>query len=338
MKFRLCMMATAMFCASIAFGKSDLISAHAPSVKNPAPNAVSATMKPAVRVNGAVLTEADVIRQMYRIFPYASQHGGFPKAMASDIRNGAIEMIIFEELLYQEARRMKIPLAPEQLNSAEAAFRKQIGSSAYEQFLNTECQGSKQVLREKIRRSLLIEKMLQTGVEQKSVVTDVEAREYYDKNPKQFERPESLRIQTISIVPPQNGGVAVEKEARKRAEEAGKLAAETKNYQDFGMLAEKISDDDWHVNMGDRGLVQVSAFPPPVVKAAAAMKPGEVSRLIQLGNAYTIFRLVEHEPAGKAPFPAVKAKLQSDLQKQKRMEVRAALNQKLRKNAQVEVL
>ena len=224
------------------------------------------------------------------------------------------------------------------MSRAEAAFRKQLGATAYEQFLRTECQGSKQVLREKIRRSLLIEKMLETEVEQKSVVAAMEAKAYYDKNPKQFEKPESLKIQTISIIPPQNGGAAADKEARRRAEEAYKLARETKSYRDFGLLAEKISDDDWHVNMGDRNFVQISTLPPPLVKAAAAMKPGEVSNLIQLGNAYTIFRLVEHEPAGKTPFAAVKAKLQSDLQKQKRVEVRAALNQRLRKNAKVEVL
>jgi parvulin-like peptidyl-prolyl isomerase len=161
---------------------------------------------------------------------------------------------------------------------------------------------------------------------------------YYDKNPKQFEKSESLRIQTISVIPPQNGGVAVEKEARKRAEEAYKSAREAKSYQDFGLLAEKMSDDDWLVNMGDRNFVQISTLPPPVVKAALAMKPGEVSDLIQLGNAYTIFRLVKHEPAGKTPFAAVKDKLQSDLQKQKRLELRAVLNQKLRKNAKIEVL
>jgi parvulin-like peptidyl-prolyl isomerase len=295
-------------------------------------------MKPAVRINGAVLTEIDVVREMYTIFPYASQHKGFPKAMEADIRKGAIEMVIFEELLYQEARRLKVPIAPEQLSKAEAAFRKQLGSSAYEQFLRTECQGSKQVLREKIRRSLLIEKMLKTEVEQKSVITAVAAKAYYDKNPKQFDKPESLRIQTISIVPPQNGGADVDKEAHKRAEEAYKLAMATKSYQDFGLLAEKMSEDDWHINMGDRKFVEVSKLPPPIVKAAAAMKPGEVSKLIQLGNAYTIFRLVEHTPAGRTPFAAVRVKLQSDLQKQKLLELRAALNQKLRKDAKVEVL
>jgi parvulin-like peptidyl-prolyl isomerase len=338
MEFRLCMMAAALFCGSMAFGQSPLVSSHASPVNNPTLDALTAPMKPAVRVNGAVLTEADVVRQMYTIFPYASQHGGFPKPLEADIRKGALEMIIFEELLYQEARRMKIPIAPEQLSRAETAFRKQLGSGAYEQFLRTECQGSKQVLREKIRRSLLIEKMLKTEVEQKSVITAAAAKAYYDKNPKQFEKPESLRIQTISIIPPQNGGADVEKEARKRAEEAYKLAMATKSYQDFGLLAEKKSDDDWHVNMGDRKFVEISKLPPPVAKAAAAMKPGEVSKLIQLGNAYTIFRLIEHTPSSRTPFAAVRATLQSDLQKEKRVELRAALNQKLRKDAKVEVL
>jgi parvulin-like peptidyl-prolyl isomerase len=337
MEFRLCMMAAALFCGSMAFGQSPLVSSHDSTASNPPPNALTATMKPAVRVNGTILTEADVVRQMYTIFPYASQHGGFPKPLEVDIRKGAIEMIVFEELLYQEARRMKLPIAPERLNRAEAAFRKQLGSGAYEQFLRTECQSSKQVLREKIRRSLLIEKMLKTEVEQKSVITAAAAKAYYDKNPKQYEQPESLRIQTISIIPPQNGGADVDKEARRRAEESYKLARAAKSYQDFGLLAEKKSDDDWHVNMGDRKFVAVSTLPPPVVKAAAAMKPGEVSTLIQLGNAYTIFRLVEHTRAGKTPFAAVRATLQSDLQKQKRVELRAALNQKLRKDAKVEV-
>jgi parvulin-like peptidyl-prolyl isomerase len=295
-------------------------------------------MRPAVRVNGALLTEADVVRQMNTIFPYAIQHGGFPKALEADIRKGAIEMIVFEELLYQESKRTKIPIAPERLNKAEVDFRKQLGSSAYEQFLFSECQGSKQVLREKIRRSLLIEKALETEVERKSVITDMEAKAYYDKNPTQFEKPESLRIQTISIVPPLKNGIEADKDVRRRAEEAYKLAMAAKSYQEFGLLAEKMSEDDWHVNMGDRKFMEASKLPPPIVQAAATMKPGDVSKLIQLGNSYTIFRLVEHTRIGKTPFAAVKAKLQSDLQKQKRVELRAALNQKLRNNAKVEVL
>ena len=55
--------------------------------------------------------------------------------------------------------------------------------------------------------------------------------------------------------------------------DALKAAKATKTYQEFGLLAEKVSDDDWHVNMGDRKSVEREKLPPPVVKAALAMKP-----------------------------------------------------------------
>ena len=63
-------------------------------------------------------------------------------------------------------------------------------------------------------------------------------------------------IQTISIIPPANANPEIQKEARKHADDAAKLAKTTKTYQEFGMLAEKVSDDDWHVKMGDRKAIE----------------------------------------------------------------------------------
>src|SRR4030095_3734494 len=43
--------------------------------------ALIATGKPVARVNGTVLTDRDLLREMLTIFPYARQHGGkFPEA------------------------------------------------------------------------------------------------------------------------------------------------------------------------------------------------------------------------------------------------------------------
>ena len=70
------------------------------------------TGKPVARVNGAVLTDRDLQREMFAIFPYARQHNGnVPQEMEPQIRQGAMQMIIFEELLYQEAQRRKITVS-----------------------------------------------------------------------------------------------------------------------------------------------------------------------------------------------------------------------------------
>jgi peptidyl-prolyl cis-trans isomerase SurA len=315
-------------------------SSHALAVAAPANEPHAAIVaKPAIRVNGTVLTEIDVQREMYAIFPYARQHNGFPKSMEAEIRNGAMQMIVFEELLYQEAKRRGLTISPERLTRSAVAFRQMYADKAkYDEYLRIECSGSARVLREKIRRSLLIEKMLNTEVEQKAIITLAEARAYYDKNPKLYEHGETVNIQTISIIPPQNASVMVTLESRTKIKEIARLGKAAKTARDFGAIAEQLSEDDWHTRMGDRGTVDVSVLPPDVVKAIRTMKPGDVSEPIALGTSWVVFRLNAHRPAARTPFVQVKSKLQSDLQKQKREQVRVALNQKLRKNAKIELL
>ena len=262
-----------------------------------------------------------------------------PGTFAPEMRKGALEMIIFEELLYQDALRQKRAVAPERLKQAEAEFRKQFASEQeFNQVMQSEVHGSRQLMREKIRRSLLIEDMLNTEVRDRARVSEAAALAYYKANPKKFERPELFSFQSISIIPPPNPTPDMQEEARKKAESALKQAKAAKSYREFGLLAEKISEDDWHVNMGDRKAVEKDKLPPPIVKAALAMKPGQVSDLIQLGPAYTLFRLNSHTAAGIAPFREVKANLMTDLQKQKTEQLRAGLNKKLRKTAKIEVL
>jgi peptidyl-prolyl cis-trans isomerase SurA len=302
------------------------------SLLNPTGRAVA-------RVNGAVLTDRDLLREMYAIFPYAQQHGGFPKSMEADIRAGALRMIEFEELVYQEAQRRKMSIPAARLDKAEKDFRDQFHSpEEYSSFLKTEFKGSRTLLRQKIRRSLLIDKCLQLEIAGHAKVSVAEAKAYYDKNPTRFEHPETFSFQSISILPPQKMTDLNRKEARKRAEEALRQSKATKNYEEFGLLAEKISEDDFRVNMGDHKAVTRDALPPQIVKAAEAMQPGQVSNLIQLGEAYTIFRLNAHTPAGKASFEEVKSQLIVNLQKTKYEQLRADLNKRLRKGAKVEEL
>lgn len=301
--------------------------------------AVVVNDKPVVRVNGTALTNRDLTREMFAIFPYGQQHNGFPKSMEPDIRKGALDMIIFEELVYQEAVRRKMEIPATRVTQAEANFKKKFPSSKqYQDYLKMECQGSTQVLRQKIRRSLLIESLLKIEVQAKSTVTLAQAKAFYDKNPQTYRHSETFSIQTISIIPPANASPDVQKEARKRAEDALRQAKATKSYREFGLLAEKLSDDDWRVNMGDRKAMEADKLPPPVVEAARKMKPGDVSELMQFGTNYALFRLNEHTPAGRAKFDDVKKQLQSDMQKSRLNELRAEFGKRLRKNAKVEVL
>jgi parvulin-like peptidyl-prolyl isomerase len=248
-------------------------------------------------------------------------------------------MIVFEELLYQEALRRQLTIPPAKLQKAEADFKSQFSTpNEYRQFLAQEFAGSEKALHEKVRRSLLIDAMLKMEVDNKSTVSLAETKAYYDKNPARFQYPEAFAIQTISFLPPDKPTPENLKELRKRAEDGLKQAKATTNYEQFGMLAEKISEDDYRVMMGNHKAVPRDKLAPQVVQALLTMKEGEVSGIIQMDQAYTIIRLNQHILAGKTKFEDVKASLQQELQKKKVNEVRAALDQRLRKNAKVEEL
>jgi parvulin-like peptidyl-prolyl isomerase len=317
------------------------VASHAPTApaKTTAPQAspFQVSDKPVARVNGAVLTDRDLLREMYAIFPYAQQHNGFPKAQEAAIRQGALEMIIFEELVYQEAVRRKLTISPEKLNRAEADFRKRFNSpDQYQQYMQAEMHGSEQNLRQEIRRSLLIEQVLKTDVENKSEVSLAELKAYYDKNPARFEQQESFSFQSISVLPPLKPTAEQVKEAQKRAEDALREAKATQGYQEFGLLAEKISEDDFRVNMGDHKVVAREKLPPDVIKAFLAMQPGQITGLIQIESAYTILRLNAHNTARKQSLEEVKADLKVELQKRKYEKLRSGLAKQLRAKAKVE--
>ncbi len=314
------------------------VASHKPTI---APRAPATPMdKPVARVNGAVLTQGDLVREMYTIFPYAAQHNGaFPKGMEPEIRKGALQMIIFEELVYQEALRRKMNVPDARLAKAQLEFRKQFSSEAeYQDVLRTDFRGSKSLLSSKVRRSLLIEALLKSEIDAKSAVTIADAKAYYDKNPDKFRVPETYEFQSISIIPPENPNPQQQKEAAKKADDFLRQAKNTKTYKEFGLLAEKVSEDDYRVNMGDHKAVPKTELPPEIVAVLAAMPVGQVSDLIKLGSAYTIVRLNKHDAARKMAFTEVRDQLRKNLRKEKTERLRSELGQRLRKTAKIEEL
>jgi parvulin-like peptidyl-prolyl isomerase len=104
------------------------------------------------------------------------------------------------------------------------------------------------------------------------------------------------------------------------------------------LLAEKVSEDDYRVMMGDHRAVEAGKLAPQVVKALQGMKEGQVSEIIQVETISTIVRLNKHTPAGTKKFEDVRDELKKQLEKTKTNQVRASLDKKLREKAKVEVL
>ena len=328
----------------LAFAVNAQVASHAPTTN---PTSASTTNvanvpvpRPIVRVNGTTLTDHDLLREMLNVFPYAKQHGGkFPKEKEAEIRQTALKNIEFEELAYQAAVKKGMTIAPEKLAKAMKDFRKQFDTEAdYRNFLKVEQNGSEQKLRTNVQRAILIDDYLTVQVTSKVKLSDAQVHEAYEKNPDHFRKPDSVWLQTITIAYGQTPTPKEKQEARKKAEDALKQAKATKNFESFGVLAEKVSMDDWHVMMGDHKWLHRGRMPEAVEKVAFTMQAGQVSDIIDTGDSFCIARVNGREEAHLVKFEEVKAQLKKDLQEQKTNELRAGLEKKLRANAKIEEL
>lgn len=320
------------------------VASHAPTVPvQPATTAavsVTPTGRTVVRVNGAELSDRDLLRQMMNLFPYARQHGGqFPKQMEADIRRNALDQIEFEELVYQEAVRRKLTVAPAKLNRAMQEFRAQFDTeAAYQSYLAQEQGGSLQKLRGKVRRAILIDQLLTSDVTRNAVISDAQLRSFYSKNPDHFRKPESVSLQTISLVIPDNSSLKQKAEIRKRAEDVLRQAKATKDYEGFGLLAEKFSEDDWRVMMGDHKSIHRGRMPAPVESVVFKMQAGQVSDIIETENSFCIARVNGREESKLISFEEVRVRLKKDLETEKADTLKKAMEARLRKNAKIEEL
>ncbi len=132
MKYKLSICAVVLLAATVSSGTSRLSRTHHSFATSQAGSSGAGdgdNRQAVAKVNGAVLTDRDLQREMFSIFPYARQHNGnIPQEMEPQIRNGAMQMIIFEELVYQEAQRRKITISaraakPRRSRLSQAVFQ-----------------------------------------------------------------------------------------------------------------------------------------------------------------------------------------------------------------------
>jgi parvulin-like peptidyl-prolyl isomerase len=290
------------------------------------------------KVNGAPLTDRDLLRQMLTEFPYAKQHGGkFPAEFEKDIRRNSLNTIELEELVYQEAQRRKLTVPPAKLAAAVRDFKKQFTTTSdFKNYLYAEQQGSMDVLQVRIKRAILIDQVLKAEIVAKSKVTPAQMQDFYQKNPGRFTKPESVTLQTISFVIPDKATPEAKAQVRQHAEQILRQAQAAKDYNEFGLLAEKNSQDDWRVMMGDHKSLHRGRMPAQVEAVVFKMKAGSVSGLIETENSYCIARVNAIEPARLVPYAEVRAQLKKDLEAERASKLHDDLEARLRKTAKVE--
>ncbi len=164
-------------------------------------------------------------------------------------------------------------------------------------------------LKSDIRRQISIQKLLNREVIAKITITDQDIADFYAQNRAQFNVAEpQYHIAQIVITPRPDPTIHNRKNDKASNEaEAGRkavmLSQKLATGADFAQVAMDYSEDSTASTGGDLGYNPESSFnrsDPSLKHAILSMKPGEVSRPIQLRDGrYVIIKLIGREPAGQ---------------------------------------
>lgn len=301
--------------------------------KTAAPASASATtiQGPVAIVNGVTI-DAIELRRAEKVMLRGQNVPAEQQAM---VDKQALEQLLSAELLYQAAAKLEVKdldkLVDEKLAEGKARFANEQDFAKAIKDLEMD----EKVLRDYTRRDLLISKFVVSTIVPTIKVTEEEARAFYDQNPDKFTRSETVKASHILIGTEPNASAEDKKKAREKAE---KLRKDLAGGASFEELAKGNSTCPSSQQGGDLGFFGKGQMVPPFEQAAFALKPGEISDVVETQFGYHIIKLTDKKAAETVTFKEAQARIEEYLKGQKINTAVGDYVTEAKKTAKIEVL
>lgn len=295
-------------------------------------------------VNGRPIYRDQVEREYKRRFP--SGQNSVSSEQIVNLKLNLLNDLIEDQLLTDRAVQERITVTEAEVDRQVATLSSPYSTEQFHKKLAEEGL-TPATLRDQLRHTLLIDKLMAHDVSGKIKITPAEVDAYYHEHQARFNVPET-RYHLAQILVTVGRDPAAHN--LKHSDAVGRRAAlrkvlaierDLKSGQDFGKLAEEYSEDPATASGGgDMGYVSASsiASDPPLRLAVNAMRVGQVSGAVrdQKGD-FHILKLLEREKAGQKPIsdPDVRKTILEALTSEREQVLRAAYLEDLRNHARI---
>jgi peptidyl-prolyl cis-trans isomerase C len=287
------------------------------------------------KVNGTPITRSELDRAVTTILAQTHAPQNLPAEAQQQVEENAINQLIGSELLYQAGSKQEIKDLDKQVEEKLAQGKARFSTTAeYEAALKANNIDEKE-LKAVIRKDIIINNLYQKEVIAKTTVTEAEIKKFYDENKEKFKKPESYHASHILIgVDPQ----ATPEEKQKAKEKAEAIRKKLLAGADFAALAKAESTCPSKEKGGDLGTFSKGEMVPEFEKATEALKPGEISDVVETQFGYHIIKLIEKKDPGVVTLDEVKDKIEAYLKQTKAQKALLEYVDELKGKAKIEMI
>jgi peptidyl-prolyl cis-trans isomerase C len=327
--------------------KSETATAAAPAapavsepVTQPAPAEVktkadSSLKDPVAKVGTTAITRGELERAMTVLLAQNRIQPGTTPEEVKAAQTAALDQLIFAELMYQQG--MKTPPADldKLVDSKMAQNKGKFPTPAqFEEALKSSGVTEKDLI-DITRKDIVISSYIETKIVPSITVTDEEITRFYDENKARLV--EEPQVKASHILCGVDAGATPEVKAKAK-EKAEAILKELKAGKDFAEAAKTNSTCPSKEQGGDLGFFGKGQMVQEFEQAAFALKPGELSEVVETQFGYHIIKVTEKKEAEAPKLEELKEKIAAFLKGQKTQKAVFDYVTQLRKESKVEVL
>ncbi len=232
----------------------------------------------------------------------------------AEMRFKVLDGLINRELLKQEVEKQGIRIDSQEVSEQMSTLRERFPSEEEFRMALSQMNLDEETLRQQFSQDLAVQKLIDTQVASKVVVTPEEVKGFYDSNPQLFEAPEMIRASHILVRVEPEATSEEKARARERIEE---IERKVKEGGDFAELAKEYSDCPSAERGGDLDFFQRGQMVAPFENAAFSLEPGQVSKIVETQFGYHLIKVTDKAEAGVTPYENIAGQISQHLRQQK---------------------
>ena len=253
--------------------------------------------------------------------------------------------LINNQILIAHASRARISVSEAEIDTKVAELQSPYTKEEFHKKLADQGMSLNE-LRQEVRQSLMISKLINKEIAARLSVTDAEIASFYERNKASFNVSETqfhlAQVAVTSVPDPEIRNLKND-DAKTRAAAERKiqaLYAQLQNGESFAKVAQEYSEDPVTASGGgDMGFVRLSELKaPPLKQLLSSLKINQMSGILTSGNSFHIIKLLGREEAGQRQLndPQVQASVRQNLMNEKEQLLKAAYIEVLRNRAKIE--
>jgi peptidyl-prolyl cis-trans isomerase SurA len=296
------------------------------------------------RVNGKDITTTQLEKQFQNRLNGAEQPASPEEAQ--DLKLQVLNQMINDQILLGLASTSGLSATDAEVDVKFNEFKSQYTEEKFKDLLR-EQKMTIDDIRNELRKSITIDKLVNKEITSKISVTDAEIKAFYEKNKESFNLPESYHIAHILVTPvadpelhnAKNDDAKSPEEARQKA---ARLLKDVQGGRDFGTVAKEYSEDPSSgPNGGDlnfQPLQAIENIDPRLAQAVQKMRVGETfPQVIETRFGFHILKLLEKDAGGQKDLadPRVQAQVRQVIFNRKDQTLKNAFSEAARNKATV---